>query len=77
VYILQVDCPVTIFHGTNDGVIPYASGKKLYDSIPEGQKELITVESAGHHNLIEFDTYLSGLDRTLGIDDQSNRAEDK
>lgn len=30
-HLLKVDCPVTIFHGTEDNVVPYTSGKKLLE----------------------------------------------
>ena len=31
IYITDVSCSVAIFHGTTDLVVPYESGKRLYD----------------------------------------------
>ncbi|WP_229719278.1 alpha/beta hydrolase [Winogradskyella schleiferi] len=55
-YLLKTKCPITIIHGTDDGVVPYASGKKLSELHIENLN-FITVEGAGHNNLIEFEDY--------------------
>ncbi len=75
-YIRQAHCPVAIFHGTDDSVVPYDSGKRLFHSITAKQRVLITVNGAGHNNLAGFEKYLRGLDRVLGLD-QSNSGDDK
>lgn len=64
-YIQQVNCPIVIFHGTDDTVIPYTSGEKLFYSILNIEKSLFTIESGGHNNLIEFDAYLQQIQRIL------------
>jgi len=48
---------ITIFHGTSDEVVPYESGKKLFDSIQNEQKLLVKIPNAGHNNIIDFDVY--------------------
>jgi fermentation-respiration switch protein FrsA (DUF1100 family) len=63
-YITKVKCPITIFHGTEDNVVPYESGKKLYTIAPN-PKEFITVPSGGHNNLINFREYTSTIDTAL------------
>jgi fermentation-respiration switch protein FrsA (DUF1100 family) len=48
----NITCPLLVIHGTNDEVIPYALGKKLYDKY-NGKKDFVTVIN-GHHNDLEF-----------------------
>jgi len=61
----NVTCPISIFHGTDDSVIPYSSGKKLFNSLRQKQKEFITIENGAHNNLIEFDTYQKHIQQVL------------
>jgi len=42
--------PLHIVHGTQDEIIPFEMGKKLYDSYP-GQKEMTEILGFGHNNL--------------------------
>lgn len=64
-FIKNVNCPITIFHGTDDGVVPFASGKKLFDELQEKQAEFIQVDGCGHNNLIDFDGYCNGIENIL------------
>ncbi len=64
-FIKSVDCPVTIFHGTEDQVVPIDSGKKLYDAIGDNPARFYTIEGGRHNNLIEFDSFREGLAETL------------
>jgi len=52
----KTTCPITIIHGTDDNLVPYASGKKLSE-LGLDNLDFITVEGAGHNNLIEFEDY--------------------
>ena len=63
-YVSSISCPIAVFHGTDDEVIPLESGKKLYESIP-GEKEFFLIEGARHNNIANFDGYHSGLQRFL------------
>ena len=45
-WLNEAGVPVLVMHGTRDGVIPYALGKKLYDGL-RVRKELLT-SHAGH-----------------------------
>jgi len=63
--IKDVNCAITIYHGTEDRVVSYTSGKKLFDSIPSSQKRMITVVGGAHNNLIDFNTYLETIDEVL------------
>ena len=64
-YIQDVKCPIIIFHGTEDNIIPYTSGEKLFDSIFQKEKTFFTIENGGHNNLIEFDSYRKQIQKIL------------
>lgn len=49
-YLQNVIQPITIIHGTDDGVIPYRHSKRLIKTAPPGT-ELIPIEGAGHNDL--------------------------
>lgn len=63
-YFNKVNCPVTIFHGTDDLVVPYESAQKLFDTKNPGQSiSFITIENGGHNNLIDFEAYHQRIDQ--------------
>lgn len=64
-YLKTAESPVYIFHGTEDEVVPYNSGKRLHESIPKGQSTLITIDGGGHKNLSEFDAFSERLSKIL------------
>ncbi|MCF6295790.1 MAG: lysophospholipase [Flavobacteriaceae bacterium] len=64
-YIQDVKCPIIIFHGTEDNVIPYTSGENLYNSIVQKEKLFFTIENGGHNNLMEFDSYRKQIQKIL------------
>ncbi|MEM1258282.1 MAG: alpha/beta hydrolase [Bacteroidota bacterium] len=68
-YIKKVGCPVSIFHGTEDSVVPYESGQKLFDAIEHGQKRWYRIENGEHNNLIEFSTFHEGIHTELNQTD--------
>ena len=35
-FVINLNCPIVIFHGTDDGVVPFQSGKKFFETLPEG-----------------------------------------
>ena len=61
----QTTSPIYIFHGTDDGVVPYWSGEKLYESVPKGQAAFTTIEGAQHNNLIDFEAYRQEIEQIL------------
>ncbi|WP_339140710.1 alpha/beta hydrolase [Croceitalea sp. MTPC5] len=63
-YITDITCPITIFHGTEDAVVPYESGKKLYD-LAFGKKTFVTIPGGGHNDLINFEAYTRHIDKAL------------
>ena len=50
-HLAQVNCPVTIFHGTEDEVIPYQASVNLKQLFPK-KVELITLDNTGHRRSI-------------------------
>ncbi len=68
-YIQKINSQLVIFHGTEDKVIPYESGRRLFESIPSGiKKKFYTIEEGRHNNLIEFEAYLKGVTAILEDD---------
>ena len=65
--IQKVKCPMVIFHGTEDSVVPYASGKQLFDVAPS-PKELVTIPGGDHNNLISFSIFLNAIDKALSVE---------
>ncbi|MBL0145132.1 MAG: alpha/beta fold hydrolase [Chitinophagaceae bacterium] len=65
-YLGEVKYPITIFHGTDDGVIPYRNASKLRNVL-KPIDEFITIENGTHHNLAEFDLYKKKLDSLLKL----------
>jgi hypothetical protein len=62
--IKEVKAPVTIFHGTNDKVIPYDDAFRLKKVLKPGD-EFITIESGAHNNLNDSPLFHSKLDSVL------------
>ncbi|MEM6320651.1 MAG: alpha/beta fold hydrolase [Bacteroidota bacterium] len=50
-HLAKVNCPVTIFHGTNDRVIPFAHGEQLANEYPE-KVTLVTLNNESHRGAI-------------------------
>lgn len=63
-YLKDVTVPVTIFHGTDDGVIPYSVTKKL-KGVLKTTDEFITIEKGEHNNLNDFPLFHQKLDSLL------------
>lgn len=59
------NCPVYIFHGTKDRVVPFESGKRLYESLDPGRAEFIQVDDGYHNNLASFEKYQTEIRRVL------------
>lgn len=62
-FIEQVKCPITFFHGTDDLIVPYENGKRLFEKAPNAK--LVTIEEGGHNNLVEFEMYWEELNNLL------------
>lgn len=55
-YLKEVECPVTIFHGTIDEVIPSKSSIKLKSSLKTNDR-LILIRNGKHNDLSSSDVY--------------------
>ena len=64
-HIDDVSCPVTIYHGTDDDVVAYENGQKLFEKVSTSSKEFITIPDGGHNNLVNFKEYAETIDRVL------------
>lgn len=46
----RVRCPVLVIHGTEDRIVPFRHGLRLYAAAP-GEREHLWIEGAGHNDL--------------------------
>ncbi len=63
-YITKVKSPIYILHGTNDAVIPFKSGKKLFKLV-EAKATFLSFKNGTHSNLATFEKYQLFLDDIL------------
>jgi hypothetical protein len=66
-YIQKTNAPLTIFHGTADGVIPYSNAKRFEQIIKPGRDEFVTIEGGTHHNLNDYPLMQRKLDSLLSL----------
>jgi len=65
-FLKDVHYPITVFHGTDDGVIPYRNAARLKNILKPGD-EFITIEKGTHHNLYDLDLVKQKLDSLLKL----------
>lgn len=63
-YIIEVKSPIYILHGKQDEVIPFESGKQLFNLVKDRAK-FIEIENGTHSNLSSFEEYSYFLDEVL------------
>lgn len=63
-YLQNVTAPVTIFHGTDDGVIRFGNCKRLVPYLKKSD-ELVSIEGGSHNDLSTFEPYHRKLDSLL------------
>lgn len=63
-HLPKVNCPIHIFHGTADGVVPYECASKLKDHLKPGD-QFYTIENGGHNDLINFPQFKATLNKIL------------
>lgn len=61
----DISCPISIFHGTEDRIVPYELGYRLYLDIDQSEKKIITINQGKHNNLDTFETYQQAMERIL------------
>ena len=64
-YIPAVAAPITIFHGTGDGVVFYSNASRLKPLLKPGD-EFITIEGAGHNDLHAHPAFRNRLGEIIG-----------
>jgi fermentation-respiration switch protein FrsA (DUF1100 family) len=64
----DVSCPVRVFHGTEDKVVPYEAGQRLFDTIPIQNKVFYSIEGGGHNNLHTFPEFRRVQELSLSED---------
>jgi pimeloyl-ACP methyl ester carboxylesterase len=62
-WLAKARCPVLIFHGTSDEVIPFSQGKALAAVKPEA--EFVPIEGGRHNDLGSYASYWQSLLRWL------------
>lgn len=63
-YLQQVKVPVTVFHGTKDGIIPYKHAARLKPLLKKTDV-FVTIENGSHNNLASFNVFNKKLDSLL------------
>jgi uncharacterized protein len=63
-YLPYVQIPVSIFHGTDDDVIPYSNSAQL-KTLLKPADEFITIQNGNHNDLSSFALYHQKLDSLL------------
>lgn len=61
--IPKIQAPLLITHGTNDAIVPFEMGEKLFAAATAPKKRFIRVEGGSHHNLsyVAFEQYKAAL----------------
>lgn len=65
-FLQEVNYPVSIFHGTGDGVIPYRCAARL-KTVLKPTDEFITIKNGTHQNLNDFPLFRQKLDSLLQL----------
>ena len=64
--------PVLVTHGTNDAIVPFEMGERLYNAV-QSPKRFIRVDGGSHHNLsaAAFSEYRAALSELFGVKGKS------
>ena len=65
-YLEDIKVPITIFHGTDDCVIPYSCAEKLKEVL-KTTDQFVTIEKGSHNDLNDFPLYHQKLDSLLKL----------
>ena len=67
-FIKQVSCPIHLFHGLKDEIVPYKSSLKLATLLNKKPSEILTtIPNGKHKNLGEFREYQVALEKILAL----------
>ena len=64
-YLKTTKTPIFIFHGTDDEIVSYHSGKALFESTSPDKAKLITIQGGHHNDLSTFPEYWNELETVL------------
>jgi len=64
-FIADTKCPITIFHGDEDRLIPLKSGEKLFEASNKSKNHFVMVKNGTHHNLMESKIYKDKMIKLL------------
>jgi alpha-beta hydrolase superfamily lysophospholipase len=65
-YLEQVSAPITLLHGTSDGVVTYKNSLRLKQFLKKSD-ELFTVKGGSHNNLFQYPAVIRKLDSILAL----------
>ncbi|HLK28009.1 MAG TPA: alpha/beta fold hydrolase [Puia sp.] len=63
-YLPNVTAPIIIFHGTDDGVVPYSNSEKL-KTVLKKTDEFVTIDGGSHNNINDYPIFHKKLDSLL------------
>ncbi len=68
-HLAEVSCPVFIFHGTADEVVPYRSGQRLAERLTAAGRAVTftTVPGGGHNSLAQHRVFRAAQRAALGL----------
>ncbi len=64
-FIQDVTCKISMIHGTDDYVVPFKSGEKLFMVAPKNLTSITVIEKGSHNNLIQFEAYHNKIKEIL------------
>lgn len=65
-FIPQVDCPITIIHGTEDDVVPIENARRLIEL--NSLIDFVSIENGEHNDLASFDEYWQLIQKLMSSD---------
>ena len=49
----SLNLPCVVVHGTDDEIVPFSQGKRIFELIPSSDKRFIAVSGSGHNDLLD------------------------
>lgn len=68
-YLSHVKCPITLFHGTLDQLIPCSHSERLLNSLPEGKAVYHEIPRKGHNDIWGSPEYHQVIERIFPASD--------
>ena len=65
VYASNVKTRTIVIHGTQDDIVPFSSGEKLFMVFPENTRVLIKVTGGKHNDLVKYQEFYVALNAEL------------